>query len=66
MGEVNQLMTFDPAIMTYKIVNHLCPEGLQNNSINILTIYDNTISGIARYQEICLGNGLFSIHRLFI
>ena len=28
--KVNQLMTYDRAVMTYKIVNQLCPEGLQN------------------------------------
>ena len=31
--EVNQLMTFNRAVMTYKIVNQLCPEGLQNKFI---------------------------------
>ena len=30
---VNQLMTFDRAPMTFKIVNQLCPEGLQNKFI---------------------------------
>ena len=30
---VNQLMTFDRAVMTFKIVNQLCPEGLQNKFI---------------------------------
>ena len=27
---INQLMTFDRAVMTYNIVNQLCPAGLQN------------------------------------
>ena len=31
--KVNQLMTYDRAVMTYKIVNQLCPEGLQNKFI---------------------------------
>ena len=31
--DVNQLLTFDRAVMTFKIVNHLCPEGLQNKFI---------------------------------
>ena len=30
---VNQLMTFDRAVMTFKIVNQLCPESLQNKFI---------------------------------
>ena len=30
---VNQLLTFDRAVMTFKIVNQLCPEGLQNKFI---------------------------------
>ena len=30
---VNQLITFDRAVMTFKIVNQLCPEGLQNKFI---------------------------------
>ena len=30
---INQLMTFDRAVMTYKIVNQLCPAGLQNKFI---------------------------------
>ena len=30
---VNQLMTFDRAVMTFKIVNQLCPERLQNKFI---------------------------------
>ena len=30
---VNQLLTFDQAVMTFKIVNQLCPEGLQNKFI---------------------------------
>ena len=30
---VNQLLTFDRAVMTFKIVNKLCPEGLQNKFI---------------------------------
>ena len=30
---VNQLMTFDRAVMTFKIVNQLCPEGLHNKFI---------------------------------
>ena len=30
---VNQLLTFDRAVMTLKIVNQLCPEGLQNKCI---------------------------------
>ena len=30
---INQLMTFDQAVMTYKIVNQLCPAGLQNKFI---------------------------------
>ena len=30
---ISQLMTFDRAVMTYKIVNQLCPEGLQNKFI---------------------------------
>ena len=30
---INQLMTFDRAVMTYKIVNQLCPAGLQNEFI---------------------------------
>ena len=29
---VNRLMTLDRAVMTFKIVNRLCPEGLQNKS----------------------------------
>ena len=27
---VSQLISFDRAVMTYEIVNQLCPEGLQN------------------------------------
>ena len=30
---ISQLITFDRAVMTYKIVNQLCPEGLQNKFI---------------------------------
>ena len=30
---VNQLLIFDRAVMTFKIVNQLCPEGLQNKFI---------------------------------
>ena len=30
---VSQFITFDRAVMTYKIVNQLCPEGLQNKFI---------------------------------
>ena len=30
---VNQLITFDRAVMTFKSVNQLCPEGLQNKFI---------------------------------
>ena len=30
---INQLMTFDRAVMTYNIVNQLCPAGLQNKFI---------------------------------
>ena len=31
--KVNQMMTHDRAVMTYKSVNELCPEGLQNQFI---------------------------------
>ena len=30
---ISQLITFDRAVMTYKIVNQLCPEGLQSKFI---------------------------------
>ena len=30
---ISQLITFDQAVMTYQIVNQLCPEGLQNKFI---------------------------------
>ena len=30
---ISQLMTFDRAVMTYDIVNQLCPAGLQNKFI---------------------------------
>ena len=32
---VNQLMTFNRAVMTFKIVNQLCPESLQNKFIEM-------------------------------
>ena len=39
---VSQLITFDRAVMTYKIVNQLCPEGLQNKFIerSVISKYD--------------------------
>ena len=33
LGNISQLITFERAVMTYKIVNQLCPEGLQNKFI---------------------------------
>ena len=35
---ISQLITFDRALMTYKIVNQLCPEGLQNKFIEMSVI----------------------------
>ena len=39
---ISQLITFDRAVMTYKIVNQLCPEGLQNKFIerSVILIYN--------------------------
>ena len=39
---ISQLMTFDRAVMTYNIVNQLCPEGLQNKFIerSVISKYD--------------------------
>ena len=39
---ISQLITFDRAVMTYNIVNQLCPEGLQNRFIerSVISKYD--------------------------
>ena len=36
--KINQLMTFDRAVMTFKIFNQLCPEGLQNKFVERSTL----------------------------
>ena len=42
---ISQLITFDRAVMTYKVVNQLCPEGLQMSSSKGRS-YQNIIQGI--------------------
>ena len=42
---ISQLMTFDRAVMTYKIVILLCPAGLENKFIE-RSVISNIIQGI--------------------
>ena len=44
--DVRELMLFDRAVMTFKIVNTLCPEGLQNKFIEKSALSNYKIQGI--------------------
>ena len=53
---INQLMTFDRAVMTYKIVNQLCPAGLQNKFIerSVISKYNTRNRKDLRVQKLTL------------
>ena len=53
---ISQLITFDRAVMTYKIVNQLCPEGLQNRFIerSVISKYNARNRGDLHVQKLKL------------
>ena len=63
--EVIELITFDRAVMTFKIVNQFCPEGLQNKLIerSALSIYNTRNTKKLHVQKVKLAHTKRSLSR---